>query len=341
MSLEITNKDLVQKQYWQELLDKASKWEIESKLLAQEAKPKELDYSLSNIPNIEKEVYRCEKLGKIVKEERLGITRNFDASTKRLMEAEKIYEGYAEEIKKKLLPLKFEKKKLDDEAEKKARDLIAFSQTCELDYNAQVAKANLFLQEKISEIYQSCLLDESELDVNEYLEAALEVLSEEQFQCTSPLISESDERYKLAEKVYTKWDAEYFVNLFKTELVKAFDSFEDDRKRKVEALESRKAVEEAAAKEVIFEKNTNDSFLPTYYRPVEEKTKSLKVVWKLEETNVFSVLKAFAQVENKASTYYKGKNYFDIVEPIVKVIENMKNAGVEFKDLIFKEDHKL
>lgn len=299
--------------------------------------PKEL--ALSSIPLLESNIAAYTRLASSTKEERLAFTRLFDGITKSMMEPEKAYIGYVEEIKAKLLPLKIEEDKQKQQKLKRAQELVDFRTRCENDFNRQLRDVQIKIAQEISNIYKDVLKGTESSE--ETLEMFDDSVSPDSFNCIFPDHIEDLEKENIMQSIYAQWQPQLFVDIFKNDLRKALSNLESDRNDIQAAEEQRKAVEAAAKAEADLELEINVSFsenLNVVHLEPEVKTKKLKKVYVLTNARPSLVMKVFAKNMEIAPAYYKGKNFLDVFGKMIEILENMKNNDSgNLAELIFEE----
>ena len=316
------------------LLPSISKWEIEAKQRAEISF--NIPFTLENISKIEDEVARLTKLEKILNGERLEITRPVTERLKELMEAEKKCKDKAEDIKKRLLPLKKEEAAIKAKVLAKAQEIADFRTAVNLQYNQQRQKCLDAIQSKVTQIFELALKDESV----DYLEAAEDTFSEYDFM-PNLITFEDKEKQAIIDEKYASWKPQEYLETFKSELSNAFFNFEQAKSDKASAIEMRAAMEKIASKQNEQQATIDNAFAQVYVHKDElfEKTKELKKVWVLDEPRnldgMAKVIATFSSCFPEGDAYYKGKDYFDVVEKIVDVLCAMRNKGVQFSGVKF------
>ena len=302
--------------------------------------PKEL--TLSSIPLLESNIASLTRQASTTKEERLGFTRMFDGITKEMMEPEKVYLRYVEEVKKALLPLKIEEDRQKQAKLKRAQDLVDFRIRCENDFNTQLRNIQVKIAQEISVIYKRALTgDLASWSQEEISESLSDSMTLDSFNCVFPEQSEDAEKEAIMQQIYTQWQPQLFLDMFKLDLGKALSGLEDDRKNIEAAEEQRKAVESTAKAEAELELEINVSYsenLNVVHLEPEAKTNKLKKVYVLTNARPSLVMKVFAKNMEIAPAYYKGRNFLDVFGKMIEILENMKNADSgNLAELIFEE----
>ena len=335
-------------QIWQQVATTVSTWEATQLKQAEEFKPdltivpvlkpdatrEEKLVAVLEIPRIEKYIKEYKSLAKKTADERKGkITGQLTEITKRLMIPEKIYEEYAAEFEKKLLPLKV----VENDIRKRHEHLVTYKITTQNKYNEYCERVKNYVQKKVSDVYKDCL--ELGEDAHENVD-----ITEATFVIKPPM-SEDIEEQEIITPIFSLWSPKYWNDLFWKELNAAFDGFDDALKDKEKAISDREEDAKVAALEAKVETRIASANIETAPTVSFATTKKLKTVSELDmprDTKTMAeVIFHFNNNIIAAQRFYKGKDYFDVIEKIVNLLEDMNTEGHTFEGLKFTKKNVL